>query len=87
MTDYNWRQFDIRIFAVIASLVISAFTILVPDTPNDDAFVYIRTAEIVLSDGIAAAFQHYASAGRGLPSDERHDVRAPAGARKPRPHK
>lgn len=66
MTDYNWRQLDIRIYAVIASLVISAFTMLVPDTPNDDAYVYIRTAEIVLSDGIFAAFQHYAWASYSL---------------------
>ena len=57
--NYNWRQLDIRLYAVIASLLISGFTILLPDTPNDDAYVYIRTAEIFLSDGFAAAFAHY----------------------------
>ena len=59
MSQFNWRQLDIRIYAVCASLMISLFTILIPDTLNDDAYVYIRTAGIALDDGIAAAFQHY----------------------------
>lgn len=59
MTNYNWRQLDIRIYAVAASLLISCFTILFPDTPNDDAFVYIRTAEIFQTQGVAAAFAHH----------------------------
>lgn len=59
MNINSWRQLDIRIYAVAASVLVSVLTILVPDTPNDDAYVYIRTAEIALSDGIATAFQHY----------------------------
>ena len=55
----NWRQLDIRIYAVIASLLISAFTLAFPDTPNDDAYTYVKTAEVFLSDGFAAAYQHY----------------------------
>lgn len=55
----NWRQLDIRIYAVIASLVISAFTLAFPDSPNDDAYTYIKTAEIFLNEGFSAAYQHY----------------------------
>ena len=55
----NWRQLDIRIYAVIASLLISAFTLAFPDSPNDDSYTYIKTAEIFLSDGFSAAYQHY----------------------------
>lgn len=55
----NWRQLDIRIYAVIASLLISAFTLAFPDSPNDDAYTYIKTAEIFLSEGFSAAYQHY----------------------------
>jgi len=59
MNNYNWRQIDIRYYAIAASLLISIFTMLFPDTPNDDAFVYIRTAEIFQTEGIGAAFNHY----------------------------
>jgi hypothetical protein len=55
----RWSEIDIRIYAVLASLLLSLFTILVPDTPNADAFDYIRTAEIVLEEGLEAAFAHY----------------------------
>lgn len=55
----NWRQLDTRIYAVLASLLISAFTLAFPDSPNDDAYTYIKTAEIFLSDGLSAAYQHY----------------------------
>jgi hypothetical protein len=59
VSQFNWRKLDIRIYAVCASLMISLFTILIPDTLNDDAYVYIRTADIALDEGITAAFQHY----------------------------
>tara|TARA_B100002003_G_scaffold244650_1_gene271084 strand:+ start:3128 stop:4633 length:1506 start_codon:yes stop_codon:yes gene_type:complete len=55
----RWSAVDIRIYAVLASLLISLFTILFPDPPNADAFDYIRTADIVLEDGLVAAFDHY----------------------------
>ncbi len=55
------NQFDIRVSAVVASLLISIIIFLspFPYTPNDDAYIYIRTADIFLNDGLAAAFQHY----------------------------
>jgi len=55
----KWRQVDIRIYAVLASLLISIFTIIFPDSPNDDAYTYIRTADIFLNQGFTAAYQHY----------------------------
>lgn len=56
------NQLDIRTCTVIASLLISAIIFLspFPYTPNDDAYIYIRTAEIFLNEGLAAAFKHYA---------------------------
>jgi hypothetical protein len=62
----NWRQIDIRIYAVLASLLISVFTILVPQSPNDDAYVYVRTAEIFSLDGFSTALQHYSWAGYSI---------------------
>ena len=55
------NQLDIRLSAVVASLLISLVIFLspFPYTPNDDAYIYIRTADIFLNDGLAAAFQHY----------------------------
>lgn len=55
----DWRHFDIRWVAVTASLVLSVFTLLLQEVPNSDAYTYVRTAEIFLADGIAAAYQHY----------------------------
>jgi hypothetical protein len=60
------KQIDIRAYAVGASLLASLLTILFPDTPNDDAYIYIKTAEIFLADGLNAAFQHYAWASYSL---------------------
>lgn len=55
----GWLEIDIRFIAVAASLLISLFTGIFHTTPNDDAYTYIRTAEIFTDDGIAAAFAHY----------------------------
>jgi hypothetical protein len=55
----SWQEIDIRIIAVLASLVVSCFTYAFPEPLNDDAFLYIRTAEIYLNDGLAAAYNHY----------------------------
>ena len=60
MTTYANKLIDIRISAVVVSLLISLITILFPDTPNDDAYVYIKTAEIFLAEGPLAAFKNYA---------------------------
>ncbi len=57
------EQIDARLWAVAASLLLSAWAGLSVTVPNDDAFVYIRTAQIFLDEGIEAAFGHYAWAG------------------------
>ena len=63
MNSAVWQRYDIRLLAVLASLALSGFTILFAELPNDDAYVYIRTAEIFLNDGFSAAFSHYGWAG------------------------
>ena len=57
---------DVRILGALISLLVSFFTLLNPSLPNDDAYAYIRTAEIALSDGINAAIQYYSWAGYSL---------------------
>lgn len=54
-----WQAQDIRWYAVAISLLLSLSTFLFPQIPNDDAYVYFRTAEIFLSDGFTAASNHY----------------------------
>ncbi|MEX2130582.1 MAG: hypothetical protein WD772_03780, partial [Pseudohongiellaceae bacterium] len=56
---FSWPQLDIRFYAVAASLLISVLTYLTRTTPNDDSYIYIRTAEIFLDEGVAAAIAHY----------------------------
>ena len=58
-----WRHWDIRYLAVIASLLLSGFSALNASLPNDDAYTYLRTAEIFLNDGVTAAISHYTWAG------------------------
>ena len=59
MNKHTWREIDIRVLAVLASLLISCFTYAFGEPLNDDAFLYIRTAEIYLRDGLGAAYGHY----------------------------
>ncbi|PCH63145.1 MAG: hypothetical protein COC19_01550 [SAR86 cluster bacterium] len=59
MSLSSWTKQDIRLYAVLISLLISCYTILFPDLLNDDAYVYRRTAEIFLEQGLLAAFEHY----------------------------
>lgn len=54
-----WRDTDIRLFAVAASLLLSAFSIIRNPVPNTDAFTYIRAADIFLQDGLGAAVAFY----------------------------
>ena len=54
---------DARLWAVAASLLLSAWAAFTVAVPNDDAFLYLRTAQIFLEDGIGAAFEHFAWAG------------------------
>lgn len=58
----QWRDNDIRNAAILISLVLSIWHILVNPVPNTDAFDYVRTAHVYLDQGIAAAFQWYPSA-------------------------
>ncbi len=55
----NWQAVDIRYATAALSLLISALVALNSGPPNDDAFTYIRSAEIFLADGFSAAFAHY----------------------------
>ena len=57
---------DPRLLAAATSLFISFLLLFVEEAPNDDAYAYIRTAEIALTDGIGAAIQHYAWASYSL---------------------
>ncbi len=60
-------RLDARLWVVAASLLLSAWAGFTAGVPNDDAFVYIRTARIFLDagfdTGLAAAFAHYDWAG------------------------
>lgn len=50
---------DVRFWAVLSSLLLSGVAVMLGQFPNDDGFIYLRTAEIFLDQGIVAAFQHY----------------------------
>ncbi len=54
---------DARIWAALASLPLSAYAAFAARVPNDDAYIYIRGAEIFRQEGFAAAFAHYPWAG------------------------
>lgn len=56
-------RLDARGWAVAGSLLLSVYAGCAVSVPNDDAFLYIRTAEIFLDEGIGAAFEHFAWAG------------------------
>ena len=59
MMNSTWQTLDVRWQAVVGSLLLSVYVLLFPQIPNDDAYVYFRTAEIFLSEGFAAASAHY----------------------------
>jgi hypothetical protein len=59
VSDFNLRRIDIRYLAVTASLLISFLMRVFPSSLNDDSYVYIRTAQIFLDQGIEAAVSHY----------------------------
>ncbi len=54
---------DARSWAVLASLALSAYASFAIEALNDDAFLYVRTAQIFMEDGFSAAFAHYPWAG------------------------
>lgn len=53
------RELDPRFLVVAASLLLSGYTLLFPDLINDDAYTYVRTAEVYLEQGLAAALRNY----------------------------
>ncbi len=59
MSKTGWQSIDVRLFAVAASLLLSLFAVLTSDIPNDDAYTYIRTADIFVEQGLGAATDHY----------------------------
>ncbi|MBL4821710.1 MAG: hypothetical protein JKY98_12090 [Gammaproteobacteria bacterium] len=59
MNYYDRHPVDIRLLAVAVSLLLSGLMVFFHSTPNDDAYTYIRTAEIFSTDGFAAAFAYY----------------------------
>ena len=63
MSSTNWQQWDIRLLTVLASLALSGVAVAFASLPNDDAYTYIRTAEIFLEQGVGAAISHYTWAG------------------------
>lgn len=66
MTEALSNRWDPKLVAVAASLLLSLFAWAMAVLPNDDAYVYVRTAEIYLQDGLAAAFEHYGWAGYSI---------------------
>lgn len=58
----EWRHLDIRYYAIAASLLLSVLHALLNPIPNADAFGYVRTAEVYLNEGVAAAYAWYPSA-------------------------
>jgi len=55
----QWREMDVRYYAIAASLLLSLYTALIKATPNVDAYTYLRAAEIYLQNGFAAASTYY----------------------------
>ena len=55
----NWLRQHPRFFALIGSLLIAGYVLSLGERPNDDAYTYVRVADILLHEGIAAAFAHY----------------------------
>lgn len=66
MPTMRWQEIDIRWYTVAVSLLLSVYTILLPGIPNDDAYTYIRTADIFVQDGVASAIAHYTWAGYSI---------------------
>lgn len=58
----NWRDIDIRLAAVLCSLLLSWWHVALNPIPNADAFEYVRAAHVYLDEGIAAAFAWYPAA-------------------------
>ena len=55
----NWLRQHPRILALMGSLLIAGYVLSLGEMPNDDAYTYVRVADIMLHDGLAAAYAHY----------------------------
>ena len=55
----NWLRQHPRIFALMGSLLIAGYVLSLGEWPNDDAYTYVRVADIMLHEGLAAAYAHY----------------------------
>ncbi len=56
----RWRLLrDVRFHAALSSLLLSMVAVMLGQEPNEDGFIYLRTAEIFVEDGLVAAFRHY----------------------------
>ena len=55
----NWLRQHPRIFALIGSLLIAGYVLSLGERPNDDAYTYVRVADIMLHEGLAAAYAYY----------------------------
>lgn len=55
----NWLRQHPRFFAMIGSLLIAGYVLSLGERPNDDAYTYVRVADILLHDGFAAAYAYY----------------------------
>ncbi len=54
------QHIDMRLAAAATSLLLSVMFFFFKGIPNDDAYTYVRTAEIFLNEGLTAAIDHYA---------------------------
>lgn len=63
MNSHHWLAAGdirfVRIVTILGSLLLSLLAVLLNELPNTDAYTYARTADLALSEGIGAAFQHY----------------------------
>ena len=55
----NWLRQHPRFFALIGSLLIAGYVLSLGERPNDDAYTYVRVADILLHDGVPAAYAYY----------------------------
>jgi hypothetical protein len=55
----HWLRQHPRIFALIGSLLIAGYVLSLGEWPNDDAYTYVRVADIMLHEGLAAAYAYY----------------------------
>lgn len=63
MNSHHWLAAGdirfVRMVTVLGSLLLSLTAVLLNELPNTDAYTYARAADIALSQGVGAAFQHY----------------------------